>query len=79
MARGAARLLEADVVAAVTGAGGPEAQDGREPGTVCFALVHPGGELTQEQHFPGKPQDVVRAATDHVLELLATTIPPTAP
>jgi nicotinamide-nucleotide amidase len=38
MARGARRLLGADVAVAVTGAGGPDPQDGREPGTVFLAV-----------------------------------------
>jgi nicotinamide-nucleotide amidase len=37
MARGAGRLLAADVAVAVTGAGGPDAQDGEPPGTVWVA------------------------------------------
>jgi len=73
MARGAARRLGADLVVSVTGAGGPDPQDGRAPGTVCFGLVHPGGELSQEHHFPGDPEEVVRASTEHALELLAAT------
>ena len=42
MARGVRRLLKADVAVAVTGAGGPSGQDGREPGTVFVAFD--GGE-----------------------------------
>ena len=38
MARGARRLLKSDVPVAVTGAGGPSGQDGREPGTVFVAF-----------------------------------------
>ena len=38
MARGVRRLLKADVAVAVTGAGGPGSQDGREPGTVFVAF-----------------------------------------
>jgi nicotinamide-nucleotide amidase len=38
MARGVRRLLKADVAVAVTGAGGPSGQDGREPGTVFVAF-----------------------------------------
>jgi nicotinamide-nucleotide amidase len=42
MARGVRRLMKADVAVAVTGAGGPSGQDGREPGTVFVAFD--GGE-----------------------------------
>jgi nicotinamide-nucleotide amidase len=38
MARGVRRLLKADAAVAVTGAGGPGGQDGREPGTVFVAF-----------------------------------------
>ncbi len=41
MARGAGRLLEADVAVAVTGVGGPDSQDGEPPGTV-WAATWPG-------------------------------------
>ena len=34
MAAGVRRLLSADLAVAVTGSGGPSAQDGQEPGTV---------------------------------------------
>lgn len=37
MARGAGRLLQADVAVAVTGVGGPDPQDGQRPGTVWAA------------------------------------------
>lgn len=38
MARRTRELLGADVVVALTGAGGPSEQDGREPGTVFLAV-----------------------------------------
>ena len=41
MARGARRLFDADVAIALTGAGGPDGQDGEPPGTVWFALGGP--------------------------------------
>jgi nicotinamide-nucleotide amidase len=37
MARGAGRVLDADVAVAVTGVGGPDPQDGEPPGTVWAA------------------------------------------
>jgi nicotinamide-nucleotide amidase len=71
MAKGAARLLHADVVVAVTGAGGPAPQDGQQPGTVCFAVLAPDGERTEERLLPGEPEEVVQAAIQRALELLA--------
>jgi nicotinamide-nucleotide amidase len=44
MATGVRRLLRADVVVAVTGAGGPGPQDGRAPGTVFLALESGDGD-----------------------------------
>ena len=43
MAEGVRRLLGADVGIATTGVAGPEAQDGKPVGTVCIAVVTPGG------------------------------------
>jgi len=70
MAHGAARLLGADVVVAVTGAGGPDPQDGQDPGTVWFGVVAPSGASTENRLFPGEPGEVVKAATQHALTLL---------
>jgi PncC family amidohydrolase len=39
MAAGALRLFDADVALALTGAAGPRAHDGAEPGTVWLALA----------------------------------------
>ncbi len=50
MADGVRRLLEANIAVALTGAGGPDAQDGQPPGTVFLALSD--GLHTQlEHHF----------------------------
>lgn len=76
MAEGVARLLGADVAVATTGAGGPDPQDGQEPGTV-FVAVWAGGEVEcREHHFDGDPEDVVRLSTEASLELLAQALDP---
>jgi nicotinamide-nucleotide amidase len=75
MARGAARLLRADLVVALTGAGGPDPQDGCPPGTVWLAVVSPLGERAELQQFDGAPAAVVRAATARALELLLESVP----
>lgn len=72
MAEGARRLLGADVLVAVSGAGGPEGQDGREPGTVCFGLAAAGVDEAETLHFEGSPQDVVLRSVEHSLALLWT-------
>lgn len=70
MATGARRLLGADIVVSVTGAGGPEGQDGREPGTVCFAVAAGDGVKAETRQFSGSPEDVVLSAVEHSLALL---------
>ncbi|MFD6857148.1 CinA family protein [Rhodococcus sp. NPDC060090] len=70
MAESTARLLDADIVVAVTGAGGPEPQDGRAPGTVCFATTGHTGTRSEEQHFDGDPENVLAQTVRHALKLL---------
>jgi nicotinamide-nucleotide amidase len=74
MALGARHLLSADVVVSVTGAGGPEGQDGREPGTVCFALATPGGVIAETRQFDGSPEEVVLSSVRHSLTLLRAAV-----
>ncbi|MFC9553218.1 CinA family protein [Rhodococcus sp. NPDC056960] len=70
MAGAVAELLGADIAVAVTGAGGPDPQDGQPPGTVWFGLFSDGRIETEVRRFPGEPQDVVTATTEHALALL---------
>lgn len=70
MARGVRSLLGADVAVAVTGAGGPDPQDGREPGTVFLAAVDGSGVVVQEHRLPGGPAQVCAAAAQAALSLL---------
>jgi nicotinamide-nucleotide amidase len=58
MARGIAAMLSAHCAVAVTGAGGPNGQDGAEPGTVCFAWRIGDDELARTEHFPGSAEEV---------------------
>ncbi|ADB33254.1 CinA domain protein [Kribbella flavida DSM 17836] len=75
MAAGVARLTGADVAVATTGAGGPDPQDGQEPGTVFIGVSSPGGVHATEHHFDGEPADVVHASTvaalQHLLDALS--------
>jgi len=59
MARGARRLLRADVGLAVTGVAGPSEQDGRPVGTVCFGVDIQGEVTSSTVRFPGE-RDMVR-------------------
>lgn len=62
MADGVARLLGADIGVGVTGAGGPDPQDGREPGTVFIATSAPAGRDPRLHLFEGDPEEVCRAS-----------------
>lgn len=71
MAAGAGRLLSADVVAAVTGAGGPGEEEGRPAGTVFLAHGRPDALAVDELHLEGDPEDVVHGTVDAALAALA--------
>ncbi|MGB6058076.1 MAG: CinA family protein [Microthrixaceae bacterium] len=62
MAESVCKLLGSDFSIAVTGAGGPDPQDGQEPGTVWMALHnhHTGITRSRLHHFPGEPDEVVK-------------------
>jgi len=72
MARGAARVLGADVSVALTGAGGPEPQDGQPPGTVWLAVWRGDGVRATLYRFGGSDPATVceRACRQALMELL---------
>jgi nicotinamide-nucleotide amidase len=70
MALSTGELLDADVVLAVSGVGGPQPQDDRRPGTVFFAVSAPWGVESEEQHFEGDPPEVLRQTVEHGVGLL---------
>lgn len=70
MARGVARLMDADLAVAVTGVGGPDDEEGKPAGTVWFGVLVDGKVHVEEQRFPGEPDDILRATTAHALRLL---------
>lgn len=74
MAQGARARLGADVAVAVTGVGGPEPQDGLEPGTVWFGVAWPGGEHAERHVLDGSPAEVVERTTARALEVLASAV-----
>lgn len=74
MATGVARLLSAEVVAAVTGAGGPGPQEGRDAGTVFLAHGRPGAVRVEELHLDGDPEEVVNGTVDAALRALAADL-----
>lgn len=72
MAEGTAKLLGADLALAITGSGGPEPQDGQEPGTVFIGITASGQEQPEviERFFEGDPEEVIHATVGAALELL---------
>jgi nicotinamide-nucleotide amidase len=74
MARGASRLLGADLVVSLTGAGGPGPEEGQQAGTVWFGCVWPGGEHSACEVFDGDPSAVVEASTRYALETLVRAL-----
>jgi len=70
MATGVAALFGADHALALTGAGGPEPQDGQPPGTVWIAVAGPLGEEPRRLQLDGDPEEIVAAARDEVVAWL---------
>lgn len=70
LARGAARVLEADAAVSTTGVGGPDPEEGEEPGTVYLGVVAPGYADCRRLELEGSPDEVVEQATEKALELL---------
>lgn len=82
MAEAICDLLGADISIAVTGAGGPDPQDGQPPGTVWMALHdrRRGRTWSAEKHYDGPPEQVVestcRGALSWLLDHVAATDAP---
>ncbi|MFF1573546.1 CinA family protein [Leifsonia sp. NPDC058292] len=74
MAEGALRLLGCDVVAAVTGAGGPGPQEGKAAGTVHLAHGRTGQVQVDELHFDGEPAEVVQQTVTAALTVIAEAL-----
>jgi nicotinamide-nucleotide amidase len=68
MATGVATLLGADLGLALTGAGGPEGQDGEPPGSVWLAVARHQRVTTRHHRYEGDPAQVCAASA---LDLLA--------
>ena len=70
LVRGAARVLEADATVSTTGVGGPDPEEGEEPGTVYVGVLTPAGTSTHRLELDGSPPEIVESATEHALRLL---------
>ena len=70
MVRGVRKLLGADVAVAVTGAGGPGGQDGRDPGTVFLAFDGGDDHRVTRLNLDGEPKAVCATSTVAALRML---------
>jgi nicotinamide-nucleotide amidase len=74
MARGASRLLGADLVVATTGVAGGTPEDGVPVGTVFIATMVDGDVRSRAHHFDGDPEEVCGAATKQALSDLLEVV-----
>jgi len=74
MARGAVRILGAEVGLALTGVAGPTEQHGIPVGTLCVGLVWPDGELTRTLRMPGQREQMRQMSVISALDLLRRTL-----
>ncbi|MFI5718501.1 CinA family protein [Nocardia sp. NPDC051750] len=70
MAEGVCTLFEATLALGVTGAGGPDPQDGHEPGSVWFAVSVDGAVHTRHRVFAGEPAEILDQVVGYGMELL---------
>jgi len=73
MANGGRKLLEADVVVAVTGSAGPEPME-KPPGTVFIAVATPEDVRARELRMPGDRERVLAYGTTSALHLTRLAI-----
>ncbi len=74
MAAGVRDLLAVDFAVAVTGVGGPGAQDGEPAGSVWFATASESGVTTWHHHFDADPVRVVARTVRCALEGMAKAL-----
>ena len=70
MASQAAEMFGADIVVAVSGAGGPDPQDDQPPGTVWFGITDRGETTSWQERFPGDPPDILKSTRIEALRAL---------
>jgi nicotinamide-nucleotide amidase len=75
MARGARRVLGADVALALTGVAGPAEQDGMPVGTLCVGIVIGDAEpVTRTLRLPGQRDQMRQMSVISALDLLRRTL-----
>ena len=70
LAAGVANVREADAAVSTTGVGGPDPEEGEEPGTVYLGVVAPGYADCRRLDLGDSPDQVVEQATEEALALL---------
>jgi PncC family amidohydrolase len=71
MAQGVRNQLKCEWSAAITGIAGPTGGTPEKPvGTVWFAVLGPGVELTEKKIFAGNRQEIQSQAAANAVELL---------
>lgn len=71
LAVGARHLFGSDLAVSTTGVGGPDSQDGHEPGTVFIGWASPNATGHQELRLSGDPDAVLRQTVEHALATVA--------
>jgi nicotinamide-nucleotide amidase len=71
MARGVVDLTGSDLGVALTGVGGPDPAEGEPAGTVFIAVCSTGAERVERCQFTGDPEEILDAATERALRMLA--------
>ena len=75
MAEGVRRLMETDLAVATTGIAGPAGGTERKPGGLVYIALASRDRTEVEEHiFPGSRSEVIDAATQRALELLASAL-----
>jgi PncC family amidohydrolase len=71
MAKGARRIMKADVAVSVTGIAGPGGGSAEKPvGLVWFGIATEGGARAEKAIFAGSREDVRRSAAMHAIGML---------
>lgn len=76
MARGAGRLLKADIAVAVTGVGGPDPQDGEPPGTVWVATWPEEMGAAVLLHLSGSPESICEQVCEKTVRMVRERLEP---
>lgn len=77
LARGGLALFAADVCVSTTGVGGPDPEDGHEPGTVYLGWATEGASGHRLLRLEGSPEKVMDTTIEEAIDLIASSMPVT--